>query len=359
MIGAPDYQKYNSVQLENRKYTGGLRLFRFSAYGITFKSAHPKNFSTLSLIDQEKGDLKLGSYLAGLWEGDGHIIVPKNAGGQALSSNTAPTFAITFHKKDLPLVLRLKHIIGGNIRYKDKENALVLTITARKNLVKVVQLLNSYLRTPKIYEFNLLISWLNYNTESDILIYSIDNSPLSSNSWLAGFLDADCGFKIRFTDKLKEPITGKIIRKDRSEVRIVLEQRQFHPKTNESYKMIMEKIALFFTINDQSVKLRTTYHNGLKEYWCIEVTSLSKLDILIKYLSNHPLLTSKSLDYKDWLLVYNMMLKNEHLTVIGKEKIKLLKAGINKNRTKFDWSHLNYLSPSGRGERTARIIKIK
>lgn len=55
----------------------------------------------------------------------------------------------------------------------------------------------------------------------------------------------------------------------------------------------MLKIAQTFNI-----KLNRSKHNN-REYWCIEILSLAKLEILINYLNNYPLYSSKYNDYKD------------------------------------------------------------
>ena len=115
----------------------------------------------------------LNSYLVGLIEGDGHIYVSK----EKLNAY----IAITFHKKELPLVKKLKELIGGSIRIKDKENAIVLTIAAKKQLINLTEIINGYFRTPKIYEFNLLIEYLNKKYNTQIIEKPIDTSDLLNN----------------------------------------------------------------------------------------------------------------------------------------------------------------------------------
>jgi hypothetical protein len=95
-----------------------------------------------------------GSYLAGLFEGDGHIWIPS----KILMKKHNPRFCITFHKNDLPLAeIILKKIGSGFIRIKSKENAVVLTVSLVKGLVYIISEIKNYLRTPKIHQVNKLI----------------------------------------------------------------------------------------------------------------------------------------------------------------------------------------------------------
>ncbi len=201
--------------------------------------------------------------------------------------------------------------------------------------------MNGNLRTPKLTQFNDLILWLNNRYHYNISIYSPDQSDLNLNGWLAGFLDADGGFKIRYTEKLIEENTNKVLTKGRIEVRFVLEQRQILPYNNQSYKDIMYKIQSFFGI---TTDLKISKHNIDKIYWLIEITSLTKLNFLVQYLNNFPLFTAKRNDFEDWLKVYRLIEDKKHLTEDGKLLIKHIKSNMNKNRKEFNFCHLVYLN---------------
>jgi hypothetical protein len=86
-----------------------------------------------------------------LFEGDGHILIPKpNLGGTAFPPAKSgrsvpkkrhnPRFCITFNLKDEPLANKLLEIIeSGYIRYKTEDNACVLTVSPVKGLKKLIQ----------------------------------------------------------------------------------------------------------------------------------------------------------------------------------------------------------------------------
>lgn len=319
---------------------------------------------TENTINNSKPE-SLGPYLAGLFEGDGHIILSKSIRDNSSQriKYTSPYIAITFVNKDLPLINKLLEKYGGRLRFKNKENAIVWVINTHKELVAMINLLNGYLRTPKLIKFNELIVWLNNKYNYNIPIHSPDTIDLNENGWLAGFIDADGGFKIRYTEKLICEKTSKVLKKGRIEVRFALEQRKniinnlsvvgsghsplSEPTKEEkfntkySYEAIMLQIYSFFGI---STDLRQSIHNVDKTYFIVEVTSLTKLNKLIQYLQTYPLLTAKRNDFEDWVKVYNLMFDNKHLTDSGKLSIKQIKSNINKNRGVFNWDHLNYLN---------------
>ena len=57
---------------------------------------------------------------------------------------------------------------------------------------------------------------------------------------------------------------------------------------------------------------------------------------LISYLERYSLFSSKYLNYKDYKKVCEMIIKQEHKTLKGINKIKLIKDGMNSKRTEFN-----------------------
>jgi len=130
---------------------------------------------------------KLGAYLAGLVEGDGSIIVPETVRtdkGKLLY----PRIKITFVNKDEPLANKLMEVLG-TIEWAPNKTYLNLLIQDTKTLYLVANLINGYMRTPKIEALHRLIDWLNNRSDvQKITKLGLDTSPLGSNPWLAGFV---------------------------------------------------------------------------------------------------------------------------------------------------------------------------
>ena len=276
------------------------------------------NYST---INNEKE--LFGSYLAGLYEGDGHIWIPSLETLKKKKHN--PRFCITFHIKDLPLAKKIQSIIGyGFIRIKNKENACVLTISPLEGLIKIINLINGKLRTPKINQLYLLIKWINKHKNYDFNILPLNYNSIFNDSWLTGFIDADGSFQLRCTEK-------------QIACSFVIEQRLIYKITNESYEPLFNEIGKF--LQAKLVKMIKVKTNNT--YLRLRITNKNSNKILINYLNNFPLKSSKYLDYLDWLRVFNMIIIGEHK--INYSQINNIKLNMNKNRTKFNWNHLDTL----------------
>lgn len=114
--------------------------------------------SDVFITDSKKESL-LGSYLAGLIEGDGTFAV-HNFNSKSKKYN--PKIIIVFKKTDLPLANYLQNITGaGKILNKVSKGYILWQIQDIVSIFKIVNIINGYMRTPKIRVLNQLIEWLN------------------------------------------------------------------------------------------------------------------------------------------------------------------------------------------------------
>lgn len=71
----------------------------------------------------------------------------------------------------------------------------------------------------------------------------------------------------------------------------------------------------------------------LAELLSVSVTRLDKLKPIVDYFNKYPLLGLKAKDFKDWEVVYHMLVSKEHLTEAGRLKIRTIQSNMNKNKT--------------------------
>lgn len=317
MVGGPDMAKEQGFPEKNLK-----------ACDIRTSSVYLKN----SLLREGSFDSKenrrhVGSYLAGLFEGDGHIWIQKQVGKKTHN----PRFCITFSMKNESLAKKLLGIIeSGFIRYKPKENACVLVVSPVAGLKKVVNLINGELKTPKINQLYNLIDWLNKNHNGGFNKLPLNNDSLEGSSWLSGFVDADGSFSVQYSNTE----TGAAKRKIACRLRI--EQRILDPSSKESYFDILNQICLFLNCN----LLTKTQKSTGNSYYTLAASSKVSLNIIINYFNNYPLYSSKFLDYKDWEQVAKLIINNQHLTDEGINTVELVRSRMNTKRVYFNWDHL-------------------
>ena len=182
------------------------------------------------------------------------------------------------------------------------------------------------MRTPTIYALYNLIDWLNLKFE-DINIPKkyINNSPLYSNAWLSGFIEADGHFSVRTATTSKNP---------KVECKFELSQTQ-NDHNGRSNLYFLENISHFLF---SSVKLVRS--NKPKPEYRVRTTSLKGNLVLENYLETFPLFGSKHLDYKDWLKVLDFFKSGQFKYKDNIEKIILIKSCMNDKRTVFIWDHL-------------------
>lgn len=157
-------------------------------------------------MNYRNNELIFGSYLAGLWEGDGYVAIKDKR-------SPKPTWHITFNISSSPLAEKLLECIkkksndskAGSVHKRKDNNSCVLNIYSVSGLTTVVNLINGHLRSPKAYQLERIIAWLNLNHGKGLTPLPKSSLGLSENAWLAGFIDADGNFTVdlRLKPRLK------------------------------------------------------------------------------------------------------------------------------------------------------------
>lgn len=305
-----------------RDYTPELTVVKIGI-GIFTK----KNYSTNSTSTIKDLNNNFGSYLAGLIEGDGSIIVPTTE-RSAKGKFNYPSIKIVFNLRDFPLAQLIQKELGtGSLSRMKGINAYLLQVNNFEGVLKLVNLLNGNMRTSKINSLYKLIDWLNLKSNDlNIIKKPLDSSPINSNAWLSGFIEADGSFSI-------------FLNKNSIRIRFSLTQSGIN-KFGDSSEDIMKKIADFLEVKVSSYQRK-------KAPYSIELTvktqSIKNNDILVNYLTKFPLWSSKFLNYSDWLIamdlfkkVYNTKNKSEDIL----NEIREIKERMNDKRENFNWDHL-------------------
>ena len=271
-------------------------------------------------------------YFAGLLEGDGSFIVP-TVFRDSKNRLRYAKIKLVFVKQDEPLAECLKLYYGGN--FEKHKNYIVWTITKKDQILLICSHINGYLRTPKINDFFKLIEFIKSQDPSvNFKPLPLNESPIDSDAWLAGFSDADSNFNLIITKRRNN--------KKRVQLQFRIEVKQFYGKrlvqNSENFSTftpICNTIAELFSLG--------IYHRTRKEkYHLILICSTSVLTNakVIKYFETYPLLSSKYLNYIDWKTIHHLQEEKLHLTPEGLKLCEKIKQDYNINRKTFSWDHL-------------------
>ena len=270
------------------------------------------------------------SYLAGLFEGDGCIWIPTNERDK-INKIIYPMITLTFNSKDFPLISIIQERLDIGHIYKVKgQNAYTYRISNLINLFKFINIINGNIRTPKIYKLNKLIDYLN-NKGYVINKYPLDFTPLNSNAWLSGFIEADGHFSVRVSTQ-GQGDKKNILKKIACSLEITQSQRIIDLYGNNNL-LVLSLIGKYLLC-----KVKETKSNSKNPQHRIRTTSLDGNIVLKNYLLKYPLFSSKYLDSKDWMEVLNYFENKEHKNKYN--EIIQIKSSMNDRRTFFNWNHL-------------------
>lgn len=313
---------------------------------IKINNVQMQKYTTLDSESESKLRLKLGAYLAGLIEADGSFAIHDK---DSKAKRYLPKILIVFSLNDSPLAEKLMSITKvGKLYNKPQQGCIIWDIQKIEDVIKIINLINGYMRTPKIEALHRAIKWYNvfYNTNIEPL--GLDQSPINSNAWLAGFTDGDGNFSINLINRKKKGV----ITTKRVQVFFRIELRQNYHRDSSvelggtSYFNILSIIARYLGVNLYS---RSREQKDKIFYSYIIVShNIESHTKVIEYFDRYPLYSSKYLAYKDWRhVVEQIRLRGgKPLTAEGILDIEKIKAQFNKKRTKFDFSHLARLGRS-------------
>ena len=278
-----------------------------------------KDKNNTTVFEPSATNNNLGYYLAGLLEGDGSISLP-SLGVTSLNRVLNPRIVFTSHINNIGMYSFIQSELGNIGRFqKSGENILRYIIGDKESIILFINLVHGKLRTPKNNRFNDLINFMNNKYDLNISVSLLDNSSFTDNSWFSGFSEADGHFGIKYVESKLKSETRKRSVSENVSLKFRLDQRLYDKATSSSMEPFMEKLALFLNTN-----LKTYKNNTNSEVLSVSIQSIKNVKFLIDYFNKFPLIGDKLTDFKNWEIVYNMILLKQHLTEEGRLKIRNL-----------------------------------
>lgn len=324
---------------EREDYIINLNKDNFTAPNETLVGLEERE--KLNINYTPKSKLNLGSYLAGLIEADGSFAIHDI---NSKAKKYLPKIIIVFSLADIPLAEKLISITQvGKLYIKPDQGCALWQIQKIEDVIKMINMINGFMRTPKIEALHRAIKWFNEFHNTNIEMCGLDSSPINSNAWLAGFTDGDGNFSINLVNRKKKGI----ITSKRVQAFFRIELRQNYHRSlyleDNSYFNILSIIARYLGVNLYS----RSREKGDKIFYSYMVIShnLESHKKVIEYFENFPLYSSKYLAYKDWKQVVEQieLRAGKPLTTTNILEIEKIKAQFNNQRKVFDYTHLDSL----------------
>lgn len=236
-----------------------------------------------------QSDQEFGYYLAGLIDGDGHF-------------SKQQQLIIVFHILDAPLAYYIKGKVGyGSVKKVKNKNAVLLVLSSKIGLIKVINLINNKTRIKHDQIINNILA-----RYPDVQInFNKDDSTDLNNHWLAGFSDADASFQIKLVSKSN----------NKTEVRL-------NYQVDQKHRAILDLIKEYIGGNIGYRSNNDTYYYGS--------TSFGSANKVIHYFDRYHLLSSKHINYLKWRKAYLIIQDRKHLTEEGQTQIQNLKNTMNR-----------------------------
>lgn len=212
-------------------------------------------------------------------------------------------------------------------------------------LLKLINLINGYMRTPKIESLHRLIDWFNNenikNKNYDyIKKFTLDKSSISDNSWLSGFIDADGNFYLNW--KVSKKSKSIHLRPINIIYYLRLSQKQMYtrkvdPSISISYFDIMNIIAVYLKTSVLNIERKKT--NYIEKGYLIKTDKIESKEQIFAYLNKYPLFGYKYFSQLNIEKIHNLIKESYHKTEEGKNKF--IEYSDYKKYDSLSWNHLD------------------
>jgi hypothetical protein len=268
-----------------------------------------------------------------LLEGEGQLSLPA-LGNTTLNRVLNPRIVFTSHINNLGMYAYIQNELGGIGRFQfTGDRTIRYVIGDVKSILIFINLIHGKLRTPKNIRFNELIKFLNLKYSLRLTESLLDTSDLLKNSWFTGFTEADGHFGIKIIESKPNSETRKRSVSENISLKFRLDQRSFDAKQPNNYSMIyiMESIASFLSCKLSTYTIEPK--SNPREILSIGIAGTSNLGFLVNYFNEYPLLGVKGKDFKNWEIVYYMIITKEHLNEANRLKIRAIASEMKNYKT--------------------------
>jgi hypothetical protein len=237
---------------------------------------------------------------------------------------------VYYHSQERPAAEALAQVLGhGSVNDVPGELSTVLSIDTAAGVQDVIQLTNGHYRTPKHEDYCRLLDW--YQALDPAYLVSalpLDQSPLYSNAWLAGFADGDACFTVTASEA-----TGRV------GTTFELVQSRVDLEHIDKYYPIMQALAAFL-FSKLGTTLVKNASGTMSKRLRARNTAQAGAGAAAMYFTSFPMLSSKQLDFEAWRSAYARTVLRQAKTGDGFAEMRKLKESMNSKRSQFTWDHL-------------------
>ena len=302
-----------------------------------------RNYSTLKNKIDERFAQVDPWFITGFTDAEGCFMCnmvkkPKYKAGWEIQ----PVFQIKLHVKDFPVILGIQHSLGNIGTVENNQSTCTFRVRKLKEIIELIKFFDKYpLITRKKGDYLLfkqivsiiqlkehltkglqriinLKATLNFGLSKELQLMFPETIPVARPlrepcviphpQWLAGFTSGEGNFSVSLDNGIFKSLLFKITQHEKDEV-------------------------LLIAIKD-SLNCGSCYLRKKENTMDFKVTKFSDItEIIIPFFINNPILGVKSLDFKDWCLVSEIVKKRGHKLEENILKIKEIQKAMNRGRS--------------------------